>query len=94
MRCLQIKQVLLTSNHPHLATIYNNLGSFFYAKGDLEQANEFYMKCLEIRKEVLPTNHPDLAIMHGKTTWLSRETKGNLLDRTVLKYSLAKNLFN
>jgi tetratricopeptide (TPR) repeat protein len=61
----------------NLANIYNNLGSLFQDKGDLEQAAEYYMKCLEIWKAVLPSNHSDLATIYNNLGSLF-QNKGDL----------------
>jgi tetratricopeptide (TPR) repeat protein len=52
MKCLEIRNAVLPSNHPDLATSYNNLGELQQAIGDFEQADKFYMICLEIRKAI------------------------------------------
>jgi hypothetical protein len=51
MKCLEIREAVLARNHPDLATIYNNLGSLFDDKGDLEQAAEFYIYVLRSGKQ-------------------------------------------
>jgi tetratricopeptide (TPR) repeat protein len=43
------------------ASCQNNLGSFYFGKGDYKTAEPYYKKALEIRKKVLGEEHPDYA---------------------------------
>jgi tetratricopeptide (TPR) repeat protein len=74
---LKKREAVLPIKHPDLATTYNNLGLLHYIKGDLDQADEFFIKCLEIREAVLPSNHPDRAEIY-KSQGLLCEAKGDL----------------
>jgi len=49
----------LPSNHPKIATDYNNLATIYYDIGQYRRALEFFNKALDIHKEnnVAP-NHP------------------------------------
>ena len=41
------------------ASCQNNLGSFYFGKGDYKTAEPYYKKALEIRKKALVEEHPD-----------------------------------
>jgi tetratricopeptide (TPR) repeat protein len=43
------------------ASCQNNLGSFYFGKGDYKTAEPYYKKALEIRKKALGEEHPDYA---------------------------------
>jgi Tfp pilus assembly protein PilF/energy-coupling factor transporter ATP-binding protein EcfA2 len=60
-KSLEIRKETLPSNHPFIATSYNNIGVIYKNKGDNDKALEYYYKSLEIYKETLPPNHPDMA---------------------------------
>ncbi|CAF4264442.1 unnamed protein product, partial [Rotaria sordida] len=60
-RALEIQKIALPSNHPDLATSYNNIGLVYDNMGEYSNALSSYERSLEIRKIALPPNHPDLA---------------------------------
>ncbi|CAF1185774.1 unnamed protein product [Adineta steineri] len=62
---LEIKQKLLPSNHPYLASLYNNIGVAYIKKGDCSKALSFYEKALEIFQETLPSDHSSLATSYN-----------------------------
>ncbi|CAF0742646.1 unnamed protein product [Adineta steineri] len=55
---LEIQQKTLPSNHPSLASSYNNIGSVY-------KNIEDYSKALEIYQIALPSNHPSLATSYN-----------------------------
>ena len=48
----------LATDHPDVATTYNNLGVVFKYKGDCDAAGEYYGKALAIRLRALGADHP------------------------------------
>ena len=60
-RSLEIYKVALPSNHPNLATSYNNIGLVYRNMGEYSKALSSHERSLEIRKVALAPNHPDLA---------------------------------
>ncbi|CAF1167451.1 unnamed protein product, partial [Didymodactylos carnosus] len=55
----------LPSNHPSLATTYNNIGLVHDEKGEYDKALENYERTLEIELKSLPSNHPSLATTYN-----------------------------
>jgi tetratricopeptide (TPR) repeat protein len=49
----------LDSNHPDVATSYNNLGGAYYFKKQYEKSLEYFKKALSIRQTKFGNNHPD-----------------------------------
>ncbi|CAF1429434.1 unnamed protein product [Adineta steineri] len=62
---LEIQQKTLPSNHPDLATSYNNIGSVYDSMGEYSKALSFYEQGLEICQKTLPSNHPSLATSYN-----------------------------
>ena len=60
-KSLEIKQMILPTNHFHLVTSYNNIGVVYDRMGDYSQASSYYEKALEIRQKSFSADHPDLA---------------------------------
>ncbi|CAF0922245.1 unnamed protein product [Adineta steineri] len=58
---LEIREKTLPSNHPDLATSYNNISLLYTKKGECSKALSFYEKTLEIREKTLPLNYHDIA---------------------------------
>ncbi|CAF4527924.1 unnamed protein product [Rotaria socialis] len=64
-KALKISEKHLPSNHPKLATSYNNIGLAYDGMGNYLKAIEFYERALEIDEKTLPSNHPDLATSYN-----------------------------
>ncbi|CAF0790975.1 unnamed protein product [Adineta steineri] len=62
---LEIQQKTLPSNHPDLATSYDNIGLVYGNMGEYSKALSSHEKALEIREKTLPANHPDLATSYN-----------------------------
>ncbi|CAF1450977.1 unnamed protein product [Adineta steineri] len=62
---LEIQQKTLSSNHPSLATSYNNIGLVYDNMGECSKALSYYEKALEIQQKTLPSNHPLLATSYN-----------------------------
>ncbi len=60
-KTLKIELEHLPSNHPDLATTYNNMAAVYTDIHDYQSVREYVNKALEIRKESLPSWHQDLA---------------------------------
>jgi len=60
-RTVVIWETIRPTEHPDLATAYNNLAEMYGALGDHKKRLEFNQKALAIREKVLPAEHPDLA---------------------------------
>ncbi len=65
IKSLMIREAVLPSNHPSLATSYNNLGMVYFSMGEYKKSEEYYIKFLTIAEAVLPSNHPDLATSYN-----------------------------
>ncbi|CAF4577189.1 unnamed protein product, partial [Didymodactylos carnosus] len=55
----------LPSNHPLLATTYNNIGLVHAEKCEYDKALENYESTLEIQLKSLPSNHSSLATTYN-----------------------------
>ncbi|UJR20309.1 hypothetical protein I4U23_023440 [Adineta vaga] len=64
-KALEIYQQSPDSNHLHLATLFNDLGSIYYQKKEYPTALEFYLKAFDRQKNITPRNHSDLQITYG-----------------------------
>jgi tetratricopeptide (TPR) repeat protein len=62
---LEIRQKSLPSNHPDLATSYNNIGQVYSNMGKYSKALSSHEKALEIYQKTLPANHPLLATSYN-----------------------------
>ncbi|CAF0765573.1 unnamed protein product [Adineta steineri] len=58
---LAIAQKTLPSNHPYLASSYNNIGTMYIKMSNYPKALSSYEKALEIQQQSLPPNHPHFA---------------------------------
>jgi tetratricopeptide (TPR) repeat protein len=58
---LKIYSETLPSDHPNIATIYNNIGLVYDSKNDYSQALASYQKAQQIYESKLDSNHPILA---------------------------------
>ncbi|CAF1446603.1 unnamed protein product [Rotaria sordida] len=64
-RSLEIRKIVLPSNHPDLAASLNSIGSVCNTMGEYSKALSSYERSLEIKKIALPSNHPDLATSYN-----------------------------
>ncbi|CAF0724815.1 unnamed protein product [Adineta steineri] len=62
---LEIWEKTIPSNHPLLATSYNNMSGVYYDIGEHSKALSFYEKALGIFEKTLPSNHPALATTYN-----------------------------
>jgi tetratricopeptide (TPR) repeat protein len=83
-QALEISRRLLTDNHPHTATSYENLASNLVGQGKYVQAQPLIEKALKIRRGLLSDDHPDTALSYS---WLAT----NLNEQA--KYAEAQPLF-
>jgi tetratricopeptide (TPR) repeat protein len=60
----EIKEKILPSNHPALATSCNNIANVSFNMGDYLKALSFHQKALQIRQKSLANDHPALAITY------------------------------
>ncbi|MFN0037631.1 MAG: tetratricopeptide repeat protein [Saprospiraceae bacterium] len=60
-KAVAIWEKVLSSEHPDLASSYNNLALTYGALGEHQKALEYNQKDLSICEKVLPPEHPDLA---------------------------------
>lgn len=61
-KTLELYQNILPSNHPLLATSYNNIECTYEQMGQFSKAFSFHEKALQIRQNVLPNDHLELAM--------------------------------
>lgn len=59
-RALAIRERVLGPDDPTVATSLNDLGFFYYMKGDYARAEPPYLRALEIRNKIFPPEHPDV----------------------------------
>ncbi|CAF0874067.1 unnamed protein product [Adineta steineri] len=64
-KALEIRQKHLPSNHPNLATLYNNIGRLYDKTEEYSKAISFHEKALEIYQKTLPSNHPSLTTSYN-----------------------------
>jgi tetratricopeptide (TPR) repeat protein len=62
-KAIEILKNTLPSNHPDLATSYNNIGMVYKNMGEYSKALSFLEKALSIFKETLPSNHRNIQIV-------------------------------
>ena len=72
-RSLSLELQLLGSQHPSVATSYNNLARVLYFQGDLNQAKEYHELALVIRQETLGPQHPDVASSYNNLAAVLRD---------------------
>ena len=75
---------LLTDDHPHTATSYNNLAANLTPRGSTPQAQPLFEKALEIRRRLLTDDHPSPPLSYNNLA-------GNLNAQG--KYAAAQPLF-
>lgn len=73
----QILDSLLEQNSLYFATVYNNKGVVYNAKGDSRNAFKFFSRCLKIYERYGYTNHPEIANIYSNLGLLLQE-KGDL----------------
>jgi tetratricopeptide (TPR) repeat protein len=54
-----MRQELLGSLHPSVATSLNNLALLYYSQGRYEEAEPLYLKALKIAEQLLEVDHPN-----------------------------------
>jgi tetratricopeptide (TPR) repeat protein len=59
-KALEIRQTILSANHPSLATSYNNIGGLCYNRGEYSTALSYLERALNIFQLSLPPNHSHL----------------------------------
>ncbi|CAF3265506.1 unnamed protein product [Rotaria socialis] len=64
-KALEIYEKFLPTDHPDLATSYNNIGQVYNNMGEYEKALSFYEKSLEIYRQTLAPDHSSLAISYN-----------------------------
>ncbi|CAF1222864.1 unnamed protein product [Adineta steineri] len=62
---LKIRQKILPSNHPDVASSYNNISSVYEKTGEYSKALASHEKAREILEKALPSNHPLLATSYN-----------------------------
>jgi tetratricopeptide (TPR) repeat protein len=64
-KSINIYEKTLSSNHPDLATSYNNIGMLYHSIGEYSEALPYHEKALAIRQQSLTPNHSDLATSYN-----------------------------
>ena len=54
---------VLHSEHPDVATSYNNVGGAYFYLGDYVNALKYWKRALEISESVLGNDHPDTILL-------------------------------
>ncbi|CAF1490816.1 unnamed protein product [Rotaria sp. Silwood1] len=62
---LEIRQNILSQNHPDLADTYTSIGLLHDNMGEYSKALDFYQKSLHIWKNIIPSNHSKLASIYN-----------------------------
>ncbi|MGE5342497.1 MAG: tetratricopeptide repeat protein [Candidatus Omnitrophota bacterium] len=60
MKAIKIRESVLDSRHPSLATSYNNVSVIYRAMGQLDDALRFSEKAVAILQTLFPGGHPNL----------------------------------
>ncbi|MGE5342715.1 MAG: tetratricopeptide repeat protein [Candidatus Omnitrophota bacterium] len=81
LKALDIRKVLLDSQHPDLATSYNNISLIYSDLDQLDRALEFQSKALSIFEEVLDNQHPLLASSYNNISTIYKNL--GQLDRAL-----------
>ncbi|CAF4945289.1 unnamed protein product [Rotaria socialis] len=79
-----LKQKSLPSNHPSLATTYNNIASVHFSMAQYSKAQSSFEMAREIQQKSLPPNHPSLANTYNNI---------GLMHKSMGEYSQAKSLY-
>ena len=69
-KCLNIRKIALTGNHPDFDAAYNNIGGVHNNLGDYSKALEYYNRCLNIVKMALPSSQPSLALSYSNIAFV------------------------
>ena len=64
LRSLEIRLALYGADHPHVCSVYNNLGILARRSGNLREARDHLLAALEIRSKTLTPEHPRVAPHH------------------------------
>ena len=72
-RCRLIREKVLPSDHPDLASIYNNIGTVYGDLGNYTESLKWLNECRLIREKVLPSDHPDLASIYNNIGSIYRD---------------------
>ena len=73
LKCKQIREEVLPSNHPDLATIYNNLATLLKNDGKREESLNYYLKSKQIIEQNFYSNHLDfLNYTNSSCLWSKR----------------------
>lgn len=65
LKALSVREKVLPSGHPDLATSYNNLAETYRALGEHPKSLQHHLKALSILEKALPPEHPDLATSYN-----------------------------
>jgi tetratricopeptide (TPR) repeat protein len=69
-KALAVQEKVLGSDHPDMATTYNNIASIYNSQGDYPTALEWYKKVLAIREKVLGPEHTDMGILYNSIGYI------------------------
>ncbi len=64
-RAIEIDRSALGSDHPHIATRYNNLAVVVQNLGNFQRAEELYKEALRLNERAYGERHPDTAAIKG-----------------------------
>jgi len=81
LKAVEIREQVLSKNHPDLAQSYNNLSLIYQDLGQLDRALEFQLKTAEIFEQVLDKNHPWLATSYNNLSLIYQDL--GQLDRAL-----------
>jgi tetratricopeptide (TPR) repeat protein len=87
---LRIEDSLEDKEGKEAGYVYNNIGSVYDSKGDLDKALEYYEKALDICEKVLSTEHPDTALSYNNIGYVYN-SKGDL-DNALEYFEKAKDI--
>ncbi|CAF4649535.1 unnamed protein product, partial [Rotaria magnacalcarata] len=65
-KTLAIRKQYLSSDHPDMAAIYNNIGLIYNKLDNSSTYLTFLQRALKILEKTLPFNHPDLSSAYNK----------------------------
>jgi tetratricopeptide (TPR) repeat protein len=64
-KALEIREKIFPSNHPDLASTYNNIGRLPHNMSQYSKALSYYEKALNIREKILLTDHLSFHILYS-----------------------------